>query len=389
MTGKSEKSIHLFLSLHRFFAYGLAVMLVQGFGLSTAEDPSLRTNIQLGIVGLYTLLKVLGPLRLWRQGPSTYILLGGDALVGLVILLITGGLDSPYLLYSLAPIMSTALLFPERLALLVTTTFSTGLTIAHLTPAWWDSDYTWLFEQNYFLWLILYVSAGFVISTIVYRTNLNIRQVIESEAVLEERRRIRREIHDGLGQTLTYLSLKAESVSAYIDRGNMAQAKGVAEEITSLATELYQEVRESINQLNLDPFPLSTVLEDYVAEFTQRTGIAGKFEGPTAPVQLSPSLEFQLVRIVQEALTNVRKHANATRAWVSLQHGSDKVEVSIRDNGQGLNEPFENDGRGEGHHGMKSMQERAEAIGGTMSVASYAGQGTVIRVGVPLSKWRN
>jgi glucose-6-phosphate-specific signal transduction histidine kinase len=388
MTGKSERSIYLFLSLHRFFAYGLAVMLVQGFGVSALPEPSLRTNILLGIVGVYTLLKVLGPLRWWRQDPSTYIVLGGDVLVALVILLLTGGLDSPYLLYSLAPVMSAALLFPERLALLAAAIFSVSLVVAHLTPAWWDSDYTWLFERNYLLWLVLYISAGFVISTIVYRTNLNIRQFIESEAVLEERRRIRREIHDGLGQTLTYLSLKAESVGAHIGKGHMAEAEAASAEVNELARELYQEVRESINQLNVEPLPLRAVLEDYAAEFTQRTGIAAKFEGPPEAPQLSPSVEFQLVRIVQEALTNVRKHAHATRAWVGLQDTNGKVEVSIRDNGEGFTESA-GGGEGVGHHGMKNMHERAEALGGTLSVTTTPGQGTIIRVGVPRSRWRN
>jgi signal transduction histidine kinase len=388
MTGKPEKSIYLFLSLHRLFAYGLAVMLVQGFGVSAVPEPSLETNVQLGCIGVYTLLKVLGPLRWWRKNPSTYIVLGGDALVALAILLLTGGLDSPYLLYSLAPVMSAALLFPERLALLVATIFSASLTIAHLTPAWWDSGYTGLFEQNYLLWLVLYVSAGFVISTIVYRTNLNIRQLIESAAVLQERRQIRREIHDGLGQTLTYLSLKAESIGAHIDKGRMAEAQAASQEVNALAMELYQEVRESINQLNIEPFPLPTILEGYVAEFTQRTGIAGKFEGPIEPPPLSPSVEFQLVRIVQEALTNVRKHANATRAWVALQRTSGKVEVSIRDNGEGFNDSTSIDA-GVSHHGMKNIQERAEALGGTLSITTTPGQGTIIRVGVPKSKWRN
>ena len=384
MTTKYERDIYLFLSLYRFLAYGLAVILIQGVALDTGFDTPLRNFVLISAVGVYSLLKVLGPLRWWRQDSSTYIVLGGDALVCLVLLLLTNGLDSPYLLYSLTPLITASLLFREELALAGASIFTIGITVAHLTAEWTGASYTTITEGNYLLWLILYATTTFVIATSVYRTNLNIRRRIEADATQDERRRIRREIHDGLAQSLTYLSMKTESVGKLIAAQRTSDAQAALQEVRAIVQETYEEVRDSLDQLAVEPFPLIPVLSEYVSEAGRRDGIETHFDGPSESLKIPPVAEFQLFRIVQESLANVRRHANATEAWVTLENTPQTVELVIRDNGDGFStndsDPATN---GTGHHGLKGMRERAESLGGTLDITSGSENGTEVRVSLP------
>jgi len=384
MTTKYEKDIYVFLSLYRFLAYGLAVILIQGVELDTGQDTPLRNFVVIGAVGVYSLLKVLGPLRWWREDSSTYIVLGGDALVCLVLLLLTNGLDSPYLLYSLTPLITASLLFREELALAGASVFTIGITVAHLTSEWSGTSFTPITEGNYLLWLILYATTTFVIATSVYRTNLNIRRRIEADATQDERRRIRREIHDGLAQSLTYLSMKTESVGKLIAAQRTSDAQAALQEVRAIVQDTYEEVRDSIDQLAVEPFPLIPVLSEYVTEAGRRDGIETHFDAPSESLKIPPVAEFQLFRIVQEALANVRRHANATEAWVTLENTPQMVELVIRDNGDGFSTNDSSPGNnGTGHHGLKGMRERAESLGGTLDITSGPEHGTEIRVSLP------
>ena len=382
MTTKRERDIYVFLSLYRFFAYGLAVILIQGLRLDDVEDPTTNTYWVLAIVGVYTMFKVLGPLR-WRQAdPSTYVVLGGDVVVALVVLLWTNGLDSPYLLYSLTPVISASLLFEERLALASAAVISVPIIVAHLTSGYWDTNYTWVMDGNYLLWLILYVTAAAVIASSVFRTNMNIRRRIQSDAMLDERRRLRREIHDGLAQSLTYLSMKTESVGRLIGEQKAAEARSALDEVSEVVQDTYQDVREAIDQLAVDRLPLVPALLEYVEEFQNGTGIQTHFDRPDESFPTPTGADFQLLRISQEALANIRRHANASEAWITLVAHSDAVELAVRDDGQGIEQPADSD-NGTGHHGLQVMRERAESLGGTLDVTSEPGEGTEIRVRVP------
>ncbi|MCH7656104.1 MAG: sensor histidine kinase [Chloroflexi bacterium] len=390
MADKYQRDIYVFLSLYRFFAYGLAVILFQrdpGFVLSDIGE---RDNIVLAAIGVYTLLKVLGPLQWWRADPSTYVVLGGDAVVAAAVLLMTGALNSPYLLYSLSPVIAAAMLFQERLALAVASLLSVSVVVAHVSPLWFDTDYSWVLDDNFLLWMVLYVSAAYLISTAVYRSNLNIRRHIETEATMAERRRIRREIHDGLAQMLTTLTMKSELVGKFIERGRTAEALTISNELHTLSQDLYQEVRDSLDELSVEPFPFIPVLKEYVQDFAGRSGIETRFQPPEGALRLPPSAELQFLRIVQEALSNVRRHSHASRAWVRLLSTSRTVELSIQDNGDGFAAPPDGESAsgadGQGHHGIDGMRERAESLGATLNITSEEGQGTLLHVVLPRNK---
>lgn len=382
MTSGFQRDIYLFLSLYRFVAYGLAVILTQVDLLRNFAEPAGATYALMGGVGLYTLLKVVGPLRGWRQGPMGYPVLAADVAVCLTTLLITGGLESEYLLYSLTPVVISALLFPERVTLAAAATVSLGVAVAHVTPAWWDTDYTWIMEGNRLLWLILYIISTFIIATIAYRTNFNIRGRIEAVAVDEERRRMRRELHDGLAQSLAYLSSKTEQAGKLLTQGLPSEASKAVDEIRSVAQQTYQDVRDSLEQLGAEAGPLIPALAEYTAAFGQQNNIAVDFEKPATSLRLSPLEEFQLLRITQEALSNIRRHAQASQVWITLVGGRDTVTLTIRDNGQGFSlEDAIRDGAG--HHGLNVMQERAQGLGGALHIRSAPSQGTEVVTELP------
>jgi len=389
MRTKYNRDIYLFLSLYRFFAYGLAVVLIEVVSAGTTAL-GFQDYLLLVTMGAYTLVKVMGPLRWWQTDPMTYVVLGGDLLVSLLALFLTGGLTSGFLLYSFLPVITAALLFEERLTLLTAGISSLTVTLAHVVFSQWTDTFAWVMESNILLWLIFYVVASFLIAISVYRTNLNIRQLIQQGAILEERRRMRREIHDGVAQTLSYLSMKTDTVSKLVSDGEVPRAVAGMKDMRGAVDETYKAVRESLDQLSIETgtVPLTEALEEYLKQFEERNHIQTRLETSDSMLSLSPVAELQVLRITQEALANVRKHAQATNVCVILRDVPRGVELSIKDDGRGFGLPPGFDLNGSGHHGLIVMRERAEGLGGTLAVEAAPGEGTEIRVLLPAGRGR-
>ena len=387
MRSTYDRDIYLFLSLYRFFAYGLAVVLIQVVS-GGGDSLGFQTYLLIVTMGLYTLVKVMGPLRWWQADPMTYIVLGGDLLVSLLALLLTGGLTSGFLLYSFLPVISAALLFEERLALLAAAVASLTVSLAHLLFSRWSDSFEWVMESNILLWLIFYVVASFLVAISVFRTNMNIRQRIQQGAIVEERGRMRREIHDGVAQALSYLSLKTDSVSKLVSTGKIPQAVAGMDEVRNAVDETYKAIRESLDQLSVEvgAVPMTTAMEEHLKQFEERTGIKTQLELQGPNLNLSPVAELQVFRITQEALANVRKHAQANQVCVTLGRVSRGIEVRIKDDGRGFQPEPQPDTNGQGHHGLNVMRERAEGLGGTLTVAAAPEGGTEVKVFLPVGR---
>jgi len=384
-----ENVIYLFLSLYRFFAYVLAVLLIQAIPLDSPTEPELRTYVILGLVGGYTLLKVFSPLLWQERYPWTYIVLAFDVVACILPLMFTGGLDSSFLLYALTPVMSAALIFKERVAFIAAGLISASLVIAHTGLSQWTDEFVWIMDGNYLPLLLIYVSFLFIIAVLTYRTNLNIRQHIESDAVMDERKRIRRDLHDGVAQTLSYLNMKTRGVRNAISSENTEQALAGIEDIQKVVQDALEDVRQSLDSLSETRiFPLVPTLTEYVNEFGERNQIEAKFQPPRDEMKLSNMAELQLLRIAYEALNNVRKHARASKVWVRLDSSPRGVEMTIKDNGCGFSlEAYQESSAG--HHGLIVISERVEGLGGICDIVSNPGEGTEIRVSVPVEKVRS
>jgi len=390
MWTKYEREVYQFLSVYRFLSYALAVLFIQVTPSLTA--PALSVNqriILLSVLGVYTILRIFSPLRWRERSLMTYLILAGDFLLCILLVIFTNGLNSAFLLYSLTPIMTAALLFEERAALSLAATASVSLSITHLTLSQFSERITWIMQGYNLTLLIIYTLFAFVIALVPYRINLNIRRHIERDATIEERRRIGREIHDGVAQSLSYLNLKTKLVSDSVSSQNTEQALTELEDIQKVVQDTYDNIRESIDQLSTEPrnLPLIPALRGYSREFGKQTGIQAKFDVPRAFPRLSPVAELQLLRITQEALTNVRRHALATKVEVKLENTTQAVEMIVRDNGQGFT-LLDQKKPPPGYHGLNIIKERAEGLGGTVKISTAPGGGTEIRVSLPIEKVR-
>ena len=391
MLSRYEKEAYQFLAVYRFLAYALAVMFTQigPSPLIMTTVPEMEIYIILAILGIYTVLRVFSPLSWRERSPMTFLILGGDLLLCMVLVIYTGGLNSAFLLYSLAPIMTAALLFEERVSLSLAAIATIALSVTHLALSQLTERWAWIMQGHNLTLLVVYTLFSFVAAVVPYRINLNIRRRIEREAIIEERRRVAREIHDGVAQSLGYVNLKAKLVSDSLSSQNTVQAITELNEIQKVVQDTYDDIRESIDQLsaeirNLDIVP---AMANYIREFGDNNGIKVQFVYPKPFPNLSPVAELQLLRISQEALTNVRRHAQATEVEVRLDNTKEVVEMIVKDNGQGfsLSDLEESP---PGYHGLNIIKERAETLGGELNISTAPGEGTALMVSLPLEKVR-
>ena len=203
----------------------------------------------------------------------------------------------------------------------------------------------------------------------------------------EERRRISRDIHDQIGQQITALKMRLEALRTSLDgdasRGaEVGVALQLAEEIDRSLTSLTWDLRPSGE---LENFGLVMALENLVSGWSERFGIAAEFQGHVAhTLQLPLDVAINLYTLVQEALHNVVKHADARHVGVLLQAQSDQTVLIVEDDGRGF-DPAQVSSNPEKHGlGLTSMRERAMLCGGTLEIDAVPGRGTTIFVRLPL-----
>jgi len=390
MRSRYEREAYQFLAVFRFLSYALAVMFTQVVpSLGAPAMPPLQLYIILATLGVYTILRVFSPLRWRERGTMTYLILIGDFLLCILLVIYTNGLHSSFLLYSLTPIMTAALLFEEKIAIGLAATASITLSVTHLALSQLTERFTWIMQGYNLTLLIVYTLFCFVAAAVPYRINLNIRRRIEREAIIEERRRIAREIHDGVAQSLSYLNLKTKAVSDSVSSQNSVQALTDIGEIRKVVQDTYEDIRESIDQLSTEirTLPITTALGNYIREFSSNNAIPVKFTVPKSFTRLSPIAELQLLRITQEALTNVRRHSLANEVEVKLKNTSDAIEMMVRDNGQGFN-LMDLANAPPGYHGLNIIKERAEGLGGSLNISTAPGKGAELIISLPIDKVR-
>jgi signal transduction histidine kinase len=203
-------------------------------------------------------------------------------------------------------------------------------------------------------------------------------------AVLQERQRVAREVHDGLAQTLGYLNVQMGIVDRLLANSELKKAQVELESMTRVTREAYQDISRSIMDLRtpLSQTGLRRTLREYLEQFGQRTGMTCHFEGNRgAAAVLSPDAEVQIIRIVQEALANVKRHAPGAEVWLEVEANDREVRVEIRDDGPGFDPASV---ARNGRFGLQTMKERAESVGGNVVIESRPGAGTRVEVTIPV-----
>jgi signal transduction histidine kinase len=237
--------------------------------------------------------------------------------------------------------------------------------------------------------LILLVGLAFIATTLLSRRMYLPVQALTDHAVLEERTRLAREIHDTLAQQLTGIVLELEAADTLLNRGSEGRAKSSVEKARELARGALQEARRSV--WNLRPSPLSATglvaaIGHEVEAWEERTGIPARFRARAVPhhPSLSPTAEVALLRIGQEALTNAARHGKPEHVDVELRAHAQELILSIRDDGVGF-DPAATAPR-EDCFGLDGMAERARNAGGTLTVVSAPGHGTTVTTRLPFTE---
>jgi PAS domain S-box-containing protein len=196
----------------------------------------------------------------------------------------------------------------------------------------------------------------------------------------EERKRIAREIHDELGQQLTALRMGISLLRLQFGSDHPLLVERV-QALMARVDETIQVVRNVATSLRPSALDmgLTSALEWLVSEFSQNTGIHCRLRAPSARLELDDERATATFRLIQESLTNVARHAQATQVDIHLERGAEQVLIEVRDNGKG----FDPAQQSKGTLGMLGMRERGHMLGGAVTIDSALGQGTCVRVSIP------
>lgn len=309
-----------------------------------------------------------------------FLTLNLDLVVLLSVIATTGGLMSPVMAAQLIFTLFFALLFPNPIAI-VPPLFMLPVVVRISQLDEMRPPFT--VELLFLLWYA--ALNGVVVYVTVYltgREEQQNREILELEgelkklAVVEERNRLARDIHDGLGASLSGLIIQSEYLLT-LARGNEA-IKSEVSELKVSAEEAIDEVRRALSMMR-DEFELIPQLENACTTFTTRHRIPVDLNIDGDPPPLSDEQKLTLFRIMQECLTNTAKHAEAKEVVVQVRFSANEMTLELHDDGKG----FDPEKRPKGHYGLINMRERARKVGGTVQIRSQLGEGTHTTLSIP------
>lgn len=235
-------------------------------------------------------------------------------------------------------------------------------------------------EQVELAWDIARAAALVIENTQMYEKTRHM-------AVLQERERLAREIHDNLAQALSVVHLQASHIGTLLDNGDIEQAKSFLGQLREVLNEANVDARDAIISLRHGTTTMQDfkhMIREYLERYQSNYGLEVHLAASEdANVMLSAESIIQLTRIIQEALTNVRKHAAAKSVWVEFEEAHGYLVCRVRDDGKGFDpdrlqpDPY-------AHVGLQVMRERAESLGGRMEIETAADEGSCISFRIPL-----
>lgn len=208
-------------------------------------------------------------------------------------------------------------------------------------------------------------------------------------ALLGERDRLARELHDGIAQVVGYMGIQAQTVRKLVNEGNIDKADIILGRLADVAKDAHADIRESILNLrsNSDQeWSFVPALKQYLGNFEANYGVHTDLHIAETQEERSvqPIAGVQLLRVIQEALTNSRKHGNAQNIRLTIQVNDGEVLIDVADDGSGFDVKQLEQLSGS-HLGLAFMRERMQAIGGTLAVDSSPGIGTIIKLKAPMT----
>jgi signal transduction histidine kinase len=203
---------------------------------------------------------------------------------------------------------------------------------------------------------------------------------VEELATTNERNRIAREIHDGLGHYLTVINMQIQAARA-VQESDPARASEAMGKAGAMAQEALADVRRSVAALRASPTENKPLTESIqaLADETRAAGIQTDFAVQGTPRPLSPQADLTLYRAAQEALTNIRKHAHASAVNIRLNYDNGTVKLTVKDNGVGT-------AATDNGFGLIGVRERTQLLNGQVNVNTAPGQGFSLEVSLPVQK---
>ena len=378
VSGQTEAGERYVVAVLQSLAVFRLVSFALGSGLVFFLNPGELSNLFLGSVvlgvGLFNVYRVL-----WRFDPSNpriyieWTSLCADAALSITMILISGGLDSPFLIYSLSPILTASLLLTMRGAVAIAWVLALSVSGAHVAAGLGLNDLPWLLSRNYLVLALLYFSVCLLVVSLPFLANLNWQHRVRAESLASERQRLRRDVHDNVAQTLAFLSLKMKLASQRSSQGRSPITEQDVADISSIVERTYLIVRDYLDgNEDVSREPMHKQLADVTSEWSRDTGLALKLDVVGDEEDLEPSVKFQLLQVTREALANVAKHAYPKNVWVSLDCSKGHVKIRVKDDGRGF---VSSELKG---HGMGIMGERASMAGAELNIDSSPGDGTTV-----------
>lgn len=367
----------LFFARLVVLAIVLAVLAVPSWSFFLGTTSALGFGVYFAVI-TYSITNFLLLEHPTLGKPVTYITLVLDLIAVAMLVVPSGGLKSPVMAAHLMLTLFFVLLFPKLPALIPPFLFLP--VVARLDLIAHDNA---LPSERLFLvvwYTILSLITAYVILYLNARDARRSEQLWEmstaqEEAIVtEERLRLAREMHDGLGGNLSSLIMQLE----FIQRMSRKQPELHSEvtELKDMAEEAMEELRRSLTMMRRD-FDLHKTLEDHCGRLVERTKgeLQADFKVRGRIRRLPSAMQLALFRILQEALNNIQKHAQATTVKVRLRYDADLVSLTIADDGVGFDVSAHDE---RGHYGLTNMEERAKKFRGTIEVQSAPGKGTTV-----------
>ena len=362
------------LAVFRFLSFALGAGLV--FALSPNEQQPLVLGPMVLLVGLFNVYRIL-----WRFDPTQprivaqWFSLGVDIALSIALTLISGGLDSPFLIYSLSPILTASLLMNLRGALAAATISAISVSGAHVLAGIGLVNLPEVLIENYLVLALLYSAICLLVVGLPFLANLNWQRRVRFESLVVERQRLRREVHDNVAQTLAFLNLKMKLAEQRSSQGKSAINEDDVAQIVSIVERTYLAVRDYLDGNDEEgDEPLAVRLSTITEQWSRDTGLSAKTTVTGLEGELPVQVKFQLLQVTREALANIAKHAYPTNVWVNLHCDAQQLVIRIQDDGRGFVPT------GLKGHGMGIMSERTAMAGASLDINSTLGEGTEVVV---------
>ncbi len=376
-----KSSNQLTVAAYRFVTLAIAAILI----IISSPDSYFKINpfVLLGVACAEALIMLITHLFFVNKvyHIATISSLGLEVVFCILVIVYSGATSSPFILYSLSPVLTAALILNKRSTAILAVLLVSGLFISHI----FNPFYNFMINALTVSTQCIYVVATGLVGALPFLINVNLKQRLEDTQARQERLRLSREIHDGVAQTLIALSWQFQQV-----RRNLAQNNADSDELQKLeklAAQATRDIRESIEVLRHyeSKGNFVSLLRESLENLKKDSNIDFELNVSTDNIRLENNIEAETMRVIQEALINIKKHSGATRVRVNLNKTNGYVLADIIDNGRGFEYSAQKTDkpRLKGHYGLSVMRERMHSINGDLLISSNPGQGTEIHIKIP------